>query len=96
MGDSTVPVNYSLRELTEILIRHRGIHSGTYDVLINFLIAVGAVGPSESTVLPGAMIGVSGLGLVPAMAPGPNTVDAAIANPLPKKKATRATASASK
>ena len=96
MADTTAPVNFTLRELAEILIRHHGIHSGNYEMSINFQIAVGAVGPSESNVLPGAMIGVSGLGLVPAMAPGPNTVDAAVANPLPKKKTTRPKASASK
>lgn len=96
MADTVNPINFTLRELAEILIRHQGIHNGNYELSINFQIAVGAVGPTESTVLPGAMIGVSGLGLVPAMAPGPNAVDAAIANPLPKKKATRAKASASK
>lgn len=87
MADTTTPVNFSLRDLAEILIRHQGIHSGNYELSINFQIAVGAVGPSESNVLPGAMIGVSGFGLVPAMITGPNTVDAAIANPLPKKRA---------
>lgn len=95
MADPTSQENFSLRELAEILIRHKGVHDGIYEVSVHFQVAVGAVGPSESTVLPGAMIGVSGLGLVPAMAPGPNTVDAAIANPLPKKKATRSKASAS-
>ena len=94
MADPTSPENFSLRELAEILIRHKGVHDGTYEVSVHFQVAVGAVGPSESNLLPGAMIGVSGLGLVPAMAPGPNTVDAAIANPLPKKKAIRSKASA--
>lgn len=88
MADTMNPVNFSLRELAEILIRHQGIHSGNYELSINFQIAVGAVGPSESNVLPGAMIGVSGFGLVPAMLTGPNTVDAAIVNPLPKKRTT--------
>jgi hypothetical protein len=96
MADPTSPEIFSLRELAEILIRHKGVHDGIYEVSVHFQVAVGAVGPSESTVLPGAMIGVSGIGLVPAMAPGPNTVDAAIANPLRKTKAIRSKASASK
>lgn len=90
MVDANVPVNFTLRELAEVLIRHQGIHSGNYEMSINFEIAVGAVGPSPSSVLPGAMIGVSGFGLVPAMVTGPNTVDAAISNPLPKKRAVKA------
>jgi hypothetical protein len=96
MADATNPVNFSLRELAEMLIRHQGIHSGNYELSINFQIAVGAVGPSENNVLPGAMIGVSGFGLVPAMAIGPNTVDAAIVNPIPKKRASREKSAGSK
>ena len=96
MADITSPVNFSLRELAEILIRHQGIHSGNFELSINFQIAVGAVGPSESNVLPGAMIGVSGFGLVPAMVAGPNTVDAAIANPPPKKRAAKPKSTESK
>jgi hypothetical protein len=89
MADANLPANFSLRELAEILIQHHGIHSGNYDISINFEIAVGAIGPSPSNLLPGAMIGVSGFGLVPAMVAGPNTVDAAIVNPPPKKRTSK-------
>lgn len=96
MVDVNVPVNFTLRELAEILIRHQGIHTGNYDMSVNFEIAVGAVGPSPSNVLPGAMVGVSGFGLVPAMVAGPNTVDAAIVNPPAKKPTAKAKAAAAK
>lgn len=96
MSDTSNQVNYSLRELVEILIRHQDIRSGNYELSINFQIAVGAVGPSESNLLPGAMIGVSGFGLVPAMVTGPNTVDAATVSPLPKKRIPKAKSVASK
>lgn len=96
MVDANVPVNFTLRELAEIVIRHQGIHSGNYEISINFEIAVGAVGPSPSNMLPGAMIGVSGFGLVPAIVAGPNTVDAAVVNPLAKKPTAKAKAAAAK
>lgn len=85
-----MPVNFSLRELAEVLVRHQNFHSGNYEVSVNFEIAVGAVGPSANALLPGAMIGISGVGLVPALAIGPHTVDAAEVNPAPKKPRTKA------
>lgn len=91
MAENTMmPVNFSLRDLAEVLVRHQNIHSGTFEVSINFEIAVGAVGPSSNALLPGAMIGISGVGLVPALAAGPHTVDAAVINPTPKKPRAKA------
>lgn len=89
MAGENVPINISNRDMAEMLIRHLGISSGNYELSINFEIAVGGVGPSPDKVLPGAMIGISGFGLVPAVVVGPNTVDAAIANPPPKKRAAK-------
>lgn len=71
----------SLRELTILLIQHYGIHRGSYDLLIEFQIGMGAVGPNPASLAPGAMIGVSRVGLVMAKETGPSSVDAGLVNP---------------
>lgn len=85
---SPIPIaEFSLVELTEILIREKGIHEGLYNLSIQFQIAVGAVGPSPD-LIPGAMVGVKGIGLSKTEKEKANdqTVDAAKVNPAPKKK----------
>lgn len=84
MPPTPVESPVSLRELSEILVKHYGLHAGCYDLLIEFQIGMGAVGPDEQSALPGAMIGVSRVGLIPSRKDGPTTIDAAIINP-PKK-----------
>ncbi len=76
-------VSYDLRQITELLVKQNGLHDGMYDVAIEFQMAVGAVAigsPSAST-LPGAIIGISRIGLIRTVAPGPSTVNAAEVNP---------------
>lgn len=75
------------RDLAEILVKHHNLHEGLYDLAFEFQIAVGAIGPSPESVLPGAMIGIKGVGLMKADKEGPQTVDAAKVNPM--KKTTR-------
>jgi len=72
-----------LREIAELLVRHQGLHEGLYDLAIEFQIAVGGVGPSPESILPGAMVGVKRIGLKQAALLGPTTVDASIINPPP-------------
>lgn len=88
-----IPVNLSLAELTELLIKHYSIHEGLYDLAFHFQIAVGAVGPQPDQVIPGAMIGVNGVSLAKTENSGPNTVDASVVNPK-KTTAKRAKATA--
>jgi len=80
-------VNFSLVELTEILIKHQELHEGLYNLSLEFQIAVGAVGPTPELISPGAMIGVSRIGLAKTEKEKANihTVDAASFNPAPKK-----------
>lgn len=66
-----------LRELTEVLVRHFRRTEGLWDVSIEIKIAIGTVGPNIETVLPGAMMGVSRVGIVQVEKAGPHTVDAA-------------------
>lgn len=66
----------SLRELTEVLIRHFGYRDGLYALSVEFKIATGQVGPSAADLLPGTIVGVSRVGLLKIEKPGHNTVDA--------------------
>jgi hypothetical protein len=69
-------------------VRIKGFHEGLYDLSIEFSFAVGNMGPTKEHMLPGAMFGVSGVGLIKTDHIGPNTVDAALANPpkTPRRK----------
>lgn len=67
----------SLRDLTEVLIRHFGYRDGLYALSVEFKIAIGQVGPGEAAdLLPGTIVGVSRVGLLKTNKPGHNTVDA--------------------
>jgi len=79
--------DFSLLELTEILVKHQNLHEGLYNLSFAFQIAVGAVGPSPELICPGAMIGVSRIGLAKTETANIHTVDAAEFNPLPKRRA---------
>ncbi|MHB8847101.1 MAG: hypothetical protein ACYC43_01510 [Burkholderiales bacterium] len=72
----------TLKELTEILIKEKKLHSGLFDLTFEFQIAVGGVGPSNDLIMPGIMLGVSKVGLIGTQNLGPHTVDAALVNPL--------------
>jgi hypothetical protein len=80
--------DFSLVELTEILVKHQGLHEGLYNLSLEFQIAVGAVGPTPELISPGAMIGISRIGLSKTEKEKANiqTVDAANVNPAPKKR----------
>lgn len=79
----------TLKELAELLIKEKNLHEGLFDLAFEFQIAVGGVGPTTESLVPGAMIGVSRVGLTQTQQVGPHTVDAALVNPaqaLPKKR----------
>ena len=89
-----LPVILSLKEIAELVVKQKELHEGLYSLAFQFQIAVGAVGPSPETAVPGAMLGVSGIGLEKVEKAGPHTIDAAIVNPAqppetakPKRKA---------
>lgn len=71
----------SLKEVGVALIKHLDLHEGLYDVSIEFKLAVGQVGPTQDSVLPGAIVGISRIGLAETTSKGPNTVDAGEVNP---------------
>jgi len=80
--------DFSLIELTEILVKNQDLHEGLYNLTVQFQIAVGAVGPSPELIGPGAVVGISRIGLSKTEESKRNiqTVNAAEVNPAPKKK----------
>ena len=85
---NVVPVKptLSLRELAEVLVKHYDLSEGQYDLLLEYQIGIGAVGPDKENLVPGAMIGITRMGLLAAASIGPNTVDAAKVNPSRKTR----------
>jgi len=75
-----------ITEIAVLLIKHYGLHEGLFDVVIEFQIGTGLVGPSSELSVPGAMLGISKIGLSTAQIKGPVTLDAAIVNPAPTTK----------
>lgn len=81
----------SMRDLASVLVKHYGLTEGIYDLMVEYQIGTGAVGPDNDNLVPGAMIGVSRVGLVQTTKQGPNTVDAALINPTKKLRKKTAT-----
>ena len=73
--------SHELREITELLIKHHGIHDGLYDLSFEFQIAIGGVGIDSSPPVPGAMFGIRRIGISKAAQPGISTVNAEEVNP---------------
>ena len=67
-------------------MKHYGLNEGTFDLMLEFQIGTGAIGPDKDNLIPGAMIGVSRIGLVPTSKVGPTTVDASVVNPAKKSR----------
>ena len=94
--DATVSVQHvapidtplALKDLSILLVKHYGLNEGTFDLMLEYQIGTGAIGPDKDNLIPGAMIGVSRIGLVPTSKVGPTTVDASVVNPAkkPRKK----------
>lgn len=74
-------VSLNLRQIGEMIIRSEGIHEGLYNVTFEFQIGVGGVGPTPETLVPGATIGVTGVGIAYTEVAGPLTLDASVINP---------------
>jgi hypothetical protein len=81
------PQMLPLKDVCEMLVRHFGHTAGIWDISIELNFALGAVGPSPDKVMPGAIVGVSGIGITPAKIPGPHTVDASTLSDSPFRKA---------
>lgn len=66
----------SLREVSELLVRHYGLTEGQFDLVISYQVGAGAFGPSPEQAVPGLAVSVQQIALVPAQASNPLTIDA--------------------
>jgi hypothetical protein len=78
------PDPIQLREVTTLLLKHYGLHEGLWDLNLELQMGIGQFGQTREKALPGAMVTVSRIGVsrTPAENAGPNTVNAAEANPV--------------
>ena len=77
----------TVKELAALLVKHYGLTEGRFDILIEFQIGVGSIGPSPEARLPGVMVGLSKVGLTRAKdTDSPTTVDAASINTAPEPR----------
>lgn len=73
----------TLREITELLIRHYGLKDGHYEPSFEFTFNAGQAGPSEDAIMPTAFVAISRMGLVRVDTPTKISVDAGT---IPKRK----------
>ena len=78
--------SHSIQNITEILIKHHGIHDGFYELLFEVNVAIGSFPHPENGLLPGAAVTFSKIGLKKTAIKSPNSVDASLINPAPGKK----------
>jgi hypothetical protein len=73
------PVSH--KGIAALLVKHYELHEGLYDLMVEYVIGMGKVGPDPGAPVPGAMVGMNRLSLTKAKVAGPQTVDAAEINP---------------
>jgi hypothetical protein len=69
------------QELVTLLIKHKGIHEGIWQLLINFGFGAANIGPNAAALNPTAMIPITGIGIHRATELNALTVNAAVVNP---------------
>lgn len=80
---------FDYKEVAEALIKKQSIHEGLWGVYMQFGIAATNIssGPSDSTLLPAAIVPVVKIGIQRFDQPNALTVNAAEVNPLPSEPA---------
>ena len=80
--EQAVPLMLDMKTLAGVLVKHLGQHEGIYEVAVQLGIALGPVTPGpNAAAVPGAIFGVTGIGLQRLKQPSVNSVDAAEVNP---------------
>lgn len=70
----------TLKQLTEILIRHYNLTEGFYELSVEINFTAANAGPSQDQVLPSAIVSFSRVGLAVSSAESPLAIDAATIN----------------
>ena len=58
------PPPLTVKELAALLVKHYGLTEGKFDLLVEYQVAIGAVGPNPVDILPGVVVGLAKMGLV--------------------------------
>lgn len=53
----------SMKELTDVLVKHYNLPEGKYDLEVEFQIGTGPVGPNKDDLIPGVILGVKSIGI---------------------------------
>src|SRR3990172_1051156 len=72
----TTQISYSHKELTELILRDRGITAGHWAIYITFRPVGANAGPEEGDLKPVAMTFVESIGVIRVPEPNPLSVDA--------------------
>lgn len=74
---------FSYSEVIEALIKAAGLHEGKWQLVMRFSMAALNMGPGPTEIVPGAAIGVTGIGLQRASDQSPEALvaDAGVVNP---------------
>ena len=66
---------FTHKELTEMLVRQAGLHEGRWMPMLTLGFGPGNFGPSESEVVPGAIVTITNVGIQKAPAESPSSLD---------------------
>lgn len=89
MGESQI-ILFEYKEITELLIKHQGLHEGLWSLTIQFGFQAANINvkteedESKEVLVPGVIIPLMKMGIQKNDKPNPFTVDAAEVNPPPK------------
>ena len=82
----TTEINFSHREIVEMLIKKQDLHEGIWGLSIRFNFAASSIGPSSTEVYPSAVASVVQIGLHKFDTESNLTLDAAKVNPIPQRR----------
>lgn len=91
MTDKAAPIEFSLQEIATALIKAKGIHDGAWMLSFEFGCTAMYAGPDADQVAPTMMVQILKASLAQAEGSPPAlTVDAAVVNPVRRRKASKA------
>ena len=77
---------FSYKEVVEALLKKQDIHDGIWQLFVKFNLGAANIGPSETEVLPSAIVSITQLGLLKAERETSIGVDAAKVNPETRRR----------
>ena len=78
---------FNYKEVVEALIKQQGLHDGEWVINLEFGLQAGNFGPNDDDLRPGVLVPIMKIGIQRTDHRSNLSVDAAIVNPKPGKKA---------